>query len=224
VKATGNFGNVFAAYGARRMGLPIERLVVGTNRNDILARFFDSGAMTVGTVEPSLSPSMDIQVSSNVERLLFELLGRDGLVVAALMSRFRSAGTFSLDAAKLAEARALFDAVRVDDRQTTATIAAVHAATGELIDPHSAVAVRAAQLRRGDPRVPMVALATAHPAKFPDAVHAATGIAAPLPPHLAHLMGARERVSVLPNDPAAVAAFIRSTLGSGTPRAAGDAA
>ena len=221
---TGNFGNVFAGYGARRMGLPIERLVVGTNRNDILARFFDTGAMTVGTVEPSLSPSMDIQVSSNVERLLFDLLGRDGAALAGLMTRFRDAGTFTLDADALAQARAVFDAARVDDDQTMATIAETHAATGELIDPHSAIAVRAAQVRRGDPRVPMVALATAHPAKFPDAVRAATGVTAPLPPHLAHLMGARERMTVLPNDRAAVAAFIRSTLGSGTPRAAGDAA
>ena len=221
---TGNFGNVFAAYGATRMGLPIRRLVVGTNRNDILARFFDSGAMTVGTVEPSLSPSMDIQVSSNVERLLFELYGRDGGAIAALMTRFRSAGTFTLDAAKLAQARALFDAARVDDAQTTATIAETYAATGELLDPHSAIAVRAAQLRRGDPRVPMIALATAHPAKFPDAVRAATGIMVALPPHLAHLMSARERFTVLPNDRDAVASFIRSTLGRGTPRATGDAA
>jgi threonine synthase len=221
---TGNFGNVFAAYGARRMGLPIERLVIGTNRNDILARFFETGAMTIGAVEPSLSPSMDIQVSSNVERLLFELFGRDGAAIRALMTRFRADGTFALDATKLAEARALFHATRVDDEQTKATIAALYRATGELVDPHSAVGIAAAHACRGDARVPMIALACAHPAKFPDAVRAATGVAAPLPPHLAHLMNARERVTVLPNDRAAVAAFIQTTLSRGTPRAAGDAA
>jgi threonine synthase len=221
---TGNFGNVFAAYAARRMGLPIDRLVVGSNRNDILTRFFGTGAMTIGTVEPSLSPSMDIQVSSNVERLLFELLDRDGAALRDLMTGFRASGSFTLAPARLARARALFHAARVDDAQTTATIAAVHEATGELIDPHSAVGVEAARACRGDPRVPMIALACAHPAKFPDAVRAATGLTAPLPPHLAHLMTARERVTVLPNDRAAVAAFIQTTLGRGTPRAAGDAA
>jgi threonine synthase len=221
---TGNFGNVFAAYGARRMGLPIERLVIGTNRNDILARFFATGAMTIGAVEPSLSPSMDIQVSSNVERLLFELLGRDGAAIRELMTRFRADGTFMLEASKLAEARALFHAARVDDALTTATIAEIYRTTGELVDPHGAVGIAAAAACRGDPRVPMIALACAHPAKFPDAVRAATGLTAPLPPHLAHLMTARERVTILPNDRAAVAGFIQTTLGRGTPRAAGDAA
>ncbi|MBI3515626.1 MAG: threonine synthase [Proteobacteria bacterium] len=221
---TGNFGNVFAAYAARRMGLPIERLVIGTNRNDILARFFASGAMTIGAVEPSLSPSMDIQVSSNLERLLFELLERDGAALAAWMARFRASGTVTLEAPRLARARELFHAARVDDAATTATIAEVWRETGELIDPHSAVGVRAARLQRGDPRTPMISLACAHPAKFPDAVRAATGITPELPPHLAGLMTARERMAVLPNDRNAVAAFILSTLGRGTPRAAGDAA
>jgi threonine synthase len=221
---TGNFGNVFAAYAAKRMGLPIERLVIGSNRNDILTRFFQSGAMTIGAVEPSLSPSMDIQVSSNFERLLFELLERDGAALRELMTRFRSAGSFALEPARLARARALFDAARVDDETTKATIAAVWRETGELLDPHSAVGVRAARERRGDPRTPMVALACAHPAKFPDAVRAATGETPALPPHLAGLMTARERMTVLPGDRAAVAAFILSTLGRGTPRAAGDAA
>ncbi|MEJ0072051.1 MAG: threonine synthase [Pseudomonadota bacterium] len=221
---TGNFGNVFAAYAAHRMGLPIDRLVVGSNRNDILTRFFDSGAMTIGTVEPSLSPSMDIQVSSNVERLLFELLDRDGAALAALMTGFRASGSFTLEEPRLARARTLFDAARVDDAQTKATIADMLATTGELVDPHSAVAIEAGRARRGAARVPMIALATAHPAKFPDAVRAATGVTVSLPPHLAHLMTARERVTVLPNDRAAVADFIQTTLGRGTSRAAGDAA
>ncbi|HUA54127.1 MAG TPA: threonine synthase [Candidatus Sulfotelmatobacter sp.] len=221
---TGNFGNVFAGYAARRMGLPIERLVVGSNRNDILARFFASGTMEIAAVEPSLSPSMDIQVSSNVERLLFELVDRDGAALTALMTGFRATGSFALAAPRLARAHELFHAARVDDAETTATIARTFQVTGELIDPHTAVGVRAAQACRGDPRVPMVSLATAHPSKFPDAVRAATGVAPALPPHLGHLMSAPERVTVLPNDRRAVAAFILSTLGRGTPRAAGDAA
>ncbi len=221
---TGNFGNVFAGYAARRMGLPIERLVIGSNRNDILARFFATGQMTIGPVEPSLSPSMDIQVSSNVERLLFELMDRDGGALAALMTEFRKSGGFTLDPARLQRGRALFDAARVDDAETTATIAETFRATGELIDPHSAVGVRAARLCRGDARTPMVALACAHPAKFPDAVRAATGVMPALPPHLAGLMRAPERVTVLPNDRRAVADFILSTLGRGASRAAGDAA
>ena len=221
---TGNFGNVFAGYAARRMGLPIERLVIGTNRNDILARFFASGTMTVAAVEPSLSPSMDIQVSSNLERLLFDVLSRDGAAIVELMTRFRSSGSVSLDGNVLDAVRSLFHAVRVDDDETTATIASVYRSTGELVDPHSAIAIAAARARRGDPRVPMVALATAHPAKFADAVRAASGVTPALPPHLAGLMSAPERVTVLPNDRHAVAAFILSTLGRAVPRAAGDAA
>jgi threonine synthase len=221
---TGNFGNVFAAYGARRMGLPIDRLVIGTNRNDILARFFQSGAMTIGAVEPSLSPSMDIQVSSNLERLLFELLDRDPAALKGFMTRFRANGSAALADDRMGRARALFHAARVDDSQTLETIRAVLAATGELVDPHTAVGIRAAGQCRGDESMPMIALATAHPAKFPDAVHAATGMTPALPPHLDGLMSARERMTVLPNDPKAVADFILTKLGRGTPRAAGDAA
>ena len=221
---SGNFGNIFAAYAARRMGLPIERLVVGSNRNDILTRFFETGSMTMGTVEPSLSPSMDIQVSSNFERLLFELFDRDAGALTRFMTAFRADGTAALATERLARARALFQAARVDDAQTKATIRDVLAATGELVDPHTAVGLRAAMLCRGDASVPMITLATAHPAKFPDAVHAATGIAPALPPHLAGIMTARERVTVLPNDPKAVAAFIHTTLGRDPSRAAGDAA
>jgi threonine synthase len=192
------------------MGLPITRLVVGTNRNDILARLLTTGEMEILPVEPSLSPSMDIQVSSNLERLLFELMGRDGDAVAAAMQRFRSEGTLKLSAAQFNELNALFCGARVDDETTLATIKRVHAATGELVDPHTAIGIRAAEARRGDPALPMIALGTAHPAKFPDAVARATGIRPPLPPRLAKLMELPERITVLPNDLKAVQGFIRA--------------
>jgi threonine synthase len=207
---TGNFGNVYAAHVARRMGLPIDQLVIGTNRNDILARFLATGRMTIGGVEPSLSPSMDIQVSSNFERLLYELKGRDGAAVAAAMQNFRATGTLATSDAEWREARALFSGHRVDDAATTATIAETWRRTGELLDPHSAVAVAAAHKATASREVPMVALACAHPAKFPDAVAAATGVRPALPGALADLMARRERVAVLPNDLGAVQRFIRA--------------
>jgi threonine synthase len=206
---TGNFGNVFAAHMARRMGLPIAQLAIGTNRNDILARFLATGTMAMGTVEPSLSPSMDIQVSSNFERLLFELKGRSGAAVAAAMRDFRGSGTLPVSTAEWRQAQALFTGHRIDDAGTTAEIAATFRRTGELIDPHTAVAVATARAVRRDPAVPMVALACAHPAKFPDAVEAATGRRPALPPHLADLMSRRERTTVLPNELKRVQAFVR---------------
>jgi threonine synthase len=216
---TGNFGNVYAAYCAHRMGLPIERLVIGTNRNDILTRFFDSGTMTVATVEPSLSPSMDIQVSSNLERLLFELVGHDGPYLAREMVEFRRSGTMHLAGNVMDEARTLFDAVKIDDPATLASIKRTYEDSGEVLDPHSAVAVAAAQARRGDPRTPMVALACAHPAKFPDAVKKAIGFSSPLPPELADLLDRKERYSVLPNDTDAVKRFMSERLDLATSRA-----
>jgi threonine synthase len=206
---TGNFGNVYAGHVARRMGLPIERLVIGTNRNDILARYLASGRMAIGAVEPSLSPSMDIQVSSNFERLLFELKGRDGAAVAAAMGEFRKTGVLPSTKVEWEEARRLFTGFRVDDAATTRSIAETWQRTGELLDPHSAIAVAAARAGRGRPETPLVALACAHPAKFPDAVAAATGRRPELPPFLADLMTRRERVTVLPNDLAAVQRFVR---------------
>ena len=216
---TGNFGNIYAAYCAWRMGLPIERLVIGTNRNDILTRFFASGTMTVGAVEPSLSPSMDIQVSSNLERLLFELVGRDGKHLAQEMVEFRRTGTMRLAGNVMDEARSLFDAVKIDDPATLASIARTWRDSGEVIDPHSAVAVAASLARRGDPRTPMVALACAHPAKFPEAVTQALGFSSPLPPELADLMLRKERFSILPNDPAAVKRFMTERLPLGASQA-----
>lgn len=210
---TGNFGNVYAAYAARQMGVPIARLVVGTNSNDILTRFFDSGVMSAAAVVPTISPSMDIQVSSNFERLLFDLTGRDGAAVASTLGEFTATGRFAVPSAQLDAARALFDAYRADEAQTSATMAGIWRATGVLIDPHTAVGVHAAQQARAAGAiaadVPLVALACAHPAKFPDAVAAATGVRPALPPHLADLYQREERVTVLPNDVAAVQRFVR---------------
>jgi threonine synthase len=205
---TGNFGNVLAAHIARRMGLPIAELVIGTNRNDILSRFLATGKMTIGGVEPSLSPSMDIQVSSNFERFLFELKGENGAAVAAAMQAFRATGTLPISEAEWRAAQRQFTGRRVDDAGTRASIAETWRASGELLDPHSAVAVAAARAARRDRTVPMVALACAHPAKFPDAVEAATGIRPGLPPHLSDLLTRRERTAVLPNDLVAVQRYV----------------
>jgi threonine synthase len=205
---TGNFGNVYAAHVARRMGVPIKELIVGTNRNDILTRFFDRGDMTIGAVEPSLSPSMDIQVSSNFERLYFELCGRDGAAVAAAFRAFRDSGTLPASLAVWQEARTLFAAHRVDDDETRATIAETYVQTGELLDPHSAVAVAAAEAARRDPDLPMVALACAHPAKFPDAVESAVGFRPAAPPRLEQALSRPERIEILPNELQAVERFV----------------
>ena len=209
---SGNFGNVFAGYAAREMGLPIEKLIVGTNSNDILARFFDRNDMSISGVSPTLSPSMDIQVSSNFERLLFDLLGRDGAALAQAMADFRATGSLGLDDAAWQRAAALFDALAVDDGRTKAVIDAIYRGTGELLDPHTAIGVEAARVERPDAAVPVVALATAHPAKFPDAVEAAVGVRPPLPARLADLGEREERVNVLPNEFDAVRAFVREKV------------
>ena len=209
---TGNFGNVFAGYGAQRMGTPISQFIVASNRNDILTRFLTTGTMTIGDVEPTLSPSMDIQVSSNLERLLFEVYGRDGSEIAELMARFRSEGTVSVDAGRLDLLAEHWSAGRVDDAATSAAIAGVFERTGMQIDPHTAVGLAAAVNERADATVPMVVLATAHPAKFPDAVEAATGVRPPLPAHLADLFERPEHFEVIPNDYVQVRSLIENTL------------
>jgi threonine synthase len=208
VVPTGNFGNVYSAYVAHRMGLPIGRLTVASNRNDILYRFFANGDMSIAGVEPSLSPSMDIQVSSNFERLLFELMGRDGATVAEIMRAFRDGGTLPDGARLSSEAGALFDAQRVDDDETLAIIRQVHEETGMLVDPHTAVGIGAARKCADDGRKRVV-LATAHPAKFPDAVEKATGVRPALPPHLADLLAREERAETVDNDLDAMRGFIR---------------
>ncbi|MFO1062026.1 MAG: threonine synthase [Dongiaceae bacterium] len=207
---TGNFGNVYAGYAARAMGLPVARLLVGSNRNDILTRCLEADDMSVRPVEPSLSPSMDIQISSNFERLLFDLGDRDGAGVAAAMAAFRRDGKLPLGADRLARARRVFAGYRVSDEETLAVMRDVHRRTGELIDPHSAIAVAGGWQRREPGAPPLVALGTAHPAKFPDAVERATGIRPPLPPHLADLYRRTERCTVLPAELGALLAHIRS--------------
>ena len=197
---SGNFGNVYAGYAAKQMGLPISHFVVGTNSNDILARFFESGSMTMTEVVPTFSPSMDIQISSNFERLLFDLYDRNGKTLADAMTAFRSTGTLKVGANALAGVRVLFDAGRVDEPGTLAAIADCRRRFGETIDPHTAVGYVVAQQHRRDPATPMVVLATAHPAKFPDAVEKATGVRPALPARLGDLMDRAERVDGLRND------------------------
>lgn len=209
---TGNFGNVFAGYVAMKMGLPIERFVIGSNSNDILTRFFETGSMTMEGVHPTISPSMDIQVSSNFERLLFDLVGRDGEQVESLMTRFRQSGTYALEGTPLADARRLFRGVRLSDEQTKTVIGQWYQGCGELLDPHSAIGVDAAVRGDLDPAVPVVALATAHPAKFPAAVKDASGVHPALPPRMADLFDRPERFTVLPNDVAGLEAFVREKV------------
>ncbi|WP_273806507.1 MULTISPECIES: threonine synthase [unclassified Pseudomonas] len=206
---TGNFGDIFAGYLARNMGLPVSHLVVATNRNDILHRFMSGNRYDKQQLEATLSPSMDIMVSSNFERLLFDLHGRDGLALAELMANFRSSGTLTVADDRWTEARKLFDSLAVSDEETCATIAEVHAATGEVLDPHTAIGVRAARECRRSLATPMVVLGTAHPVKFPEAVEkAGIGATLSLPTHLADLLQREERCTVLPNDLAAVQAFV----------------
>jgi threonine synthase len=216
---TGNFGNVFAGYCARLMGLPVERLVVGSNTNDILTRFFESGVMQSGLVVPTLSPSMDIQVSSNFERLMSLALEGDGAVVADLMTGFRQTGLMSLPQGAWDSLRTVFSAYRFDDEATLETMRRLKRDTGETLDPHSAIGVAAMQAAaaRGDiaPGLPMVALATAHPAKFPDAVERATGQRPGLPAHLADLFERPERMEAIANDADAVKAAVRAFVGRG---------
>jgi threonine synthase len=215
VVPTGNFGNVYAGYVAHRMGLPVNRFLVASNRNDILTRFFEAGDMSMAPVVPSLSPSMDIQVSSNFERLLFELFDRQGAALADSMTDFRKTGTLAAGGNLREQARRLFAGRRRDDDETLETIGAIHRATGDLIDPHTAVALGAALAEKdGEKRV---VLATAHPAKFPDAVERATGVRPGLPPRLADLFDRPERMSTLPNALASVQQFVRqhATRGAG---------
>jgi threonine synthase len=203
---TGNFGNVFAGFAAKRIGLPIDRLVIATNPNDILDRTLKTGRYEVRDVRPSTSPSMDIQVSSNFERLVYFALERDVNRVRNLMESLRQSGCFTLQDRPLEAIRAEFSSTAQSEAQTADVIRQILKTTGELLDPHSAVAVGAARENLG--ASPMIALATAHPAKFPDAVFSASGLTPALPDALKHLNTAQERYTVLPNDPAAVKQFI----------------
>ncbi|MBW7837970.1 MAG: threonine synthase [Sphingomonadales bacterium] len=209
---TGNFGDVYAGYVAACMGLPVDKLIVATNINDILARALQSGAYAKGEVYPTITPSMDIQVSSNFERLIFDLYDRQGKAVSDLMDTFQRSGAITLGAAQLKMAQRLFVSARIDEAGTKAAIAEVYRRSGVLIDPHTAVGVAAGRRQRADRAIPLVSLATAHPAKFPEAVAAASGVAPKLPAHLADLLSRPERCASLPNDLNRVQVYIRDTV------------
>jgi threonine synthase len=206
---TGNFGNVFSAWVARRMGVPIKQLIIGSNRNDILTRFLQTGVMEMHDVVPTTSPAMDIQVSSNFERLLFELTGRHGEDVADRMAIFRLSGRVEL-ADVLDQMREVFTGARLDDDAVARVIAATHRRSGVVVDPHTAVGLGAAALLHDDPSTPVVCVATAHPAKFPDAVEDAIGLRPPLPPGLADLFEREERYVTLPASLAEVEHYVDS--------------
>ncbi|MBU6476204.1 MAG: threonine synthase, partial [Alphaproteobacteria bacterium] len=207
---TGNFGNIYAGHVARQTGAKIDKLIAAVNRNDILHRFFETGEMKTSAVAPSLSPSMDIQVSSNFERLLFELQNRDGTATARAMETFRATGAFTAAPEIMAQLKAGFASGRQDDEQTLASIRATHEKYGYTADPHTAVGIGVAEAwRKNNPHMPVVALATAHPAKFPDAVKRATGSAPALPPFLADLHDRPEKCDTLPADVAAVEKYMR---------------
>ena len=204
---TGNFGDIFAGYIAKRMGLPIDRLVIATNQNDILHRCLTTGRYEMDGVKPSISPSMDIQISSNFERALFDAYGRDGKAVAALMDEMKTKGGFGVSQGALQWLRETFASGRVSEEETSAGIRTEKAASGELLCPHSAVGVKVAKDHLGT--VPMITLATAHPAKFPDAVEAATGIRPGLPPRMADLFDRSERVTRVANDLKAIETIVQ---------------
>jgi threonine synthase len=202
---TGNFGDIFAGYVAKRMGLPIDKLIIATNQNDILHRTVETGAHEKRGVEPSSSPSMDIQVSSNFERLLFDLYDREGEAVAQLMAELSRKGAFSLAQGALGRLREEFTSARYGEAEVAALIRQIAADTGQILCPHSAIGAGAALDSNG----PTVALATAHAAKFPDAVEAACGHRPALPDRMADLYDRDERLTVLPHDLSAIQAHIR---------------
>jgi threonine synthase len=205
---TGNFGDIFAGYVASRMGLPVERLTIATNVNDILVRTLATGTYEVREVVATASPSMDIQVSSNFERLLFESSGRDAEAVRAQMGSLAQSRQFSISASALANIRESFTAGRADENETAATIRTLRKEAGYLADPHTAVAVAVAEKERARSTAPMVVLSTAHPAKFPDAVEAACGARPALPDWLSDLNTRDERITILPADQGAVEKYI----------------
>ncbi len=206
---TGNFGDIFAGYCAKMMGLPIERLVIATNANDILARTLESGRYEMAGVAPTMSPSMDIQISSNFERLLFEAGGRDAAAISRMMASLKQARGFDLDPTALAAIRRDFAAGRTGEAETAQAIAETWTKSGYLLDPHTAVGVGVARAHLPS-SVPMVTLATAHPAKFPAAVKAASNIEPPLPGWLSDLYEREERLTVLANDQRLLEDFIET--------------
>ena len=205
---TGNFGNVFAGYAAHRMGLPVKEFFVGSNSNDILTCFFESGEMKIGNVVQTLSPSMDIQISSNFERLLFELYNRDSSRISTLMSNFRQDGSFTVDKKILTKARKIFRGERYTDDEILKLISTHYEKTETFIDPHTAVGLAAGRACRADNSSPLVTLATAHPAKFPGAVKTATSFQPNLPYHMINLFELEERINVRENNVGKIKEFI----------------
>ncbi|WP_188236756.1 threonine synthase [Sphingopyxis sp. LK2115] len=212
---TGNFGDVFAGYVAAQMGLPVARLVVATNVNDILHRALTSGDYSAGKVTPTATPSMDIQVSSNFERLLFDLAGRDGATIAGMMGEFDRNRAMTIPADMLGGARDLFSSARIDGDAMALALRWAQERGGQVIDPHSAVGLAAARSLDVDADIPVVTLATAHPAKFREAVERATGVRPPLPARLGNLFEREERYARLPGDYDAVKAFILAEAARG---------
>ncbi|QDH15696.1 threonine synthase [Oecophyllibacter saccharovorans] len=208
---TGNFGNILAAWSARRMGLPVRRLCVGSNQNDILTRFLLNNDMSMRNVEPSLSPSMDIQVSSNFERLLFEMLDRDAARCSAIVKEFRATGHMAVPHDAWQAMRDVFEGAAFDDDQTLEAMKTFYDQAGYLADPHTAIGL-ATGARFREAGIPMIAAATAHPAKFPDAVRQATGLEPSLPPHLADLFSRPERCTRRPGEVAAIEEAVRAHL------------
>ena len=207
---TGNFGNVLAGWIAKQMGADIEKLIVGSNSNDILTRFFETHSMDMVPVVPTLSPSMDIQISSNFERLLFDMNNRDGGATTEQLNQFRQQGKLSVEPDQFAKWIApTFRAHRVIDSETLAVMKRIYGESGMLVDPHTAVGIASAEAC-AQPGVPTITLATAHPAKFPDAVKKATGVHPALPDHVADLFDRNERIVNLPNDLQAIEAFVAS--------------
>jgi len=208
---TGNFGDIFAGYLAKQMGLPVKQLVVATNRNDILHRVISGNDMSRGELKHTMSPSMDIMVSSNFERLLFDVYGRDGAAISDLMDRFKE-GAVQLEGGQWDQVRELFDSYAVDDEATCETIKQVHKETGYLLDPHTAIGVKAARECNRDSAVPMITLATAHPVKFPEPVVKA-GLESPkLPAHMTDLFEREEQLTVLDNDLKTVQQFVAANV------------
>lgn len=206
---TGNFGNIFAGYVAKRMGLPVKNLFLGSNENDILPRFLETGVMEKREVKPSISPSMDIQVSSNFERLLFEMLNRDTAEVSRLMEIFKYEKSYRVKPETLAKIQEIFSGVRCSDAQTKEQIKKVYMTSGEIVDPHSAIGFAAAE-KFGEDGIPNIVLATAHPSKFPVPVREATGVTPALPSGLSDLMTRRESFTVLPNTLDSIKYFIET--------------
>lgn len=207
---TGNFGDVFAGYVAAQMGLPIAKLIVATNVNDILYRALSTGDYSQGTVTPTATPSMDIQVSSNFERLLFDLGGRDGVALATQMNGFESTKAMQLSNAQREGASALFVPARIDADSMTAAMRWAHDRAGQIIDPHTAIGLAAARTADSPADTPIVTLATAHPAKFPDAVEAATGERPPLPARTSDLFAREERYDTRPATLDAIKAYVKA--------------